>query len=96
MRKIKELASKRLYSEPFYDNKHVKNNVKTFNSVIITYLLAKRFQKITIDSIMRMDKKNYCQVYLEECKYAVKEKKMAIFIEAELEFDGSDFHFDSE
>ena len=24
---------------------------------------------ITIDSVMKMDKKNYLQVYLEECKY---------------------------
>ena len=27
---------------------------------------------ITSDSIVRMDKKNYPQVYLEECKYRVK------------------------
>ena len=27
---------------------------------------------ITIDSLMRMDKQNYPQVYLEECKYRVK------------------------
>ena len=27
---------------------------------------------INIDSIMRMDKKNYPQVYLEECKYKAK------------------------
>ena len=27
---------------------------------------------ITIDFVMTMDKKNYPQVYLEECKYRVK------------------------
>ena len=27
---------------------------------------------ITIDAVMRMDKKNHPQVYLEECKYRVK------------------------
>ena len=27
---------------------------------------------ITIDSLMRMDKQNYPQVYLEECNYRVK------------------------
>ena len=26
---------------------------------------------ITVDSVMRMDKKNYPQVYLEECKYKI-------------------------
>ena len=39
---------------------------------------------ITIDSVMRMEKKNYPQVYLEECKYRMKNAKMTKFIEAEL------------
>ena len=34
---------------------------------------------------MRMEKKNYPQVYLEECKYRMKKTKMTKFIEAELE-----------
>ena len=33
---------------------------------------------------MRMEKKNYPQVYLEELKYRVKRTKMTKFIEAEL------------
>ena len=39
---------------------------------------------ITIDSVMRMEKKNYLQVYLEECKYRMEKTKMTKFIEAEL------------
>ena len=42
---------------------------------------------ITIDSVMRMDKKNYPQVYLEECKYRVKKIQKSKFINAELESD---------
>ena len=34
---------------------------------------------------MKMEKKNYLQVYLEECKYRMKKTKMTKFIEAELE-----------
>ena len=34
---------------------------------------------------MRMEKKNYSQVYLEECKYRMKKRKMTKFIVAELE-----------
>ena len=30
---------------------------------------------ITIASVMRMDKKNYPQAYLEECKYKIKKIK---------------------
>ena len=29
---------------------------------------------ITIDFVMRMEKKNYPQVYLEECKYKIKKR----------------------
>ena len=36
---------------------------------------------------MRMDKKNYPQIYLEECKYKVKKIQMSRFINAELKSD---------
>ena len=49
----------------------------------------------SIDSIMEMEKKNYPQVYIEECKYKIKKKKVTGFIGAELDFDESD-DFDSE
>ena len=39
---------------------------------------------LTIDSVMRMEKKNYPQVYLEEYTYRMKKTKMAKFIEAGL------------
>ena len=39
---------------------------------------------VTIDSVMRMEKKNYPQVYLEECKYRIKKIKMSRFINTEL------------
>ena len=42
---------------------------------------------ITIDSVMRMDKKNHPQVYLEECKYRIKKIQMSRFINTELKSD---------
>ena len=39
---------------------------------------------ITIDSVIRMEKKNYPQVYLEECKYRIKKIQMSRFINTEL------------
>ena len=42
---------------------------------------------ITIDSVMKMDKNNYPQVYLEECNYRVKKIQMSRFRNAELESD---------
>ena len=34
---------------------------------------------------MRMEKENYLQIFLEECKYRMKKTKMTKFIEAESE-----------
>ena len=42
---------------------------------------------ITIDSVTRMNKKNYLQVCLEECKYKIKKIQMSKFINGELESD---------
>ena len=36
---------------------------------------------------MRMEKKNYPEVYLEECKYKMKKTKINKFINTELEPD---------
>ena len=36
---------------------------------------------------MRMEKKNYPQVYLEECKYRIKKIQMSRFINTELKSD---------
>ena len=80
---------------PIYNEKHIKAKVREFNGVIKTNFLGDEVPKvnkhytciacITIDSVMRMEKKNYQQVYLEECKYRMKKAKMNKFIEAELE-----------
>ena len=52
---------------------------------------------ITIDSVMRMEKKNYLQVYLEECKYKLKEIKITNFINTELESESeSELESDAE
>ena len=50
---------------------------------------------ITIDSVIKMNKTNYPQVYLEECKYRVKKIHMSRFIHAELESD-SDSELESD
>ena len=36
---------------------------------------------------MRMDKKNFPQVYLEECKYKIKKMQMSRFINTDLDSD---------
>ena len=93
--KIKETLNVKFHSMSVYDEKYIKAKVREFNGVIKTNFLGDEVPKenkhytciacITIDSVMRMEKKNYPQVYLEECKYRMKKTKMTKFIEAELE-----------
>ena len=82
---------------PAYDETYIKAKVREFDGVIKTNFLGDEIPKenmhytciacITIDSVMKMDKKNYLQVYLEKSKYRVKKIQMSRFINAKLESD---------
>ena len=50
---------------------------------------------ITIDSVLRINKKYHPQIYLEECKYKIKKTQMPKFIKADLKSD-SDSDLDSD
>ena len=77
--KIKQKLNIKFHSKPVYDQKYLKAKVREFDDVIKTNFLDNDMPKenmhytciacITIDCVMRMNKKNYPQVYLEECKY---------------------------
>ena len=92
--KIKGMLNIKFHSTPVYDEKYTKAKVSDFNGAIKTNFLGDKIPKenmhysciacITIDSVMRMEKKNHLQVYLEECKYRTKKTKTTKFIEAEL------------
>ena len=41
----------------------------------------------TLDSVVKVGKDYYPQVFLEECKYVVKEKKIINFVDVELEIE---------
>ena len=43
-----------------------------------------------LDSIVDGDKKHYPQIFLKECKYAVRKEKMMNTISEELKLDESD------
>ena len=46
---------------------------------------------IDIDSVLKIDKRLYPQVYLEQCKYKLKKKKIVNYIND----DAIDSHLDS-
>ena len=80
--KIKNKLNIKFHISPGYDKTYIKAKVREFNGVIKTNLLGDKIPKesmhytciayITIDSVMRMEKKYYPQVYFEECKYKMK------------------------
>ena len=112
---IKNKLGIKFYSNSIYEQKYFKTKVREYDGAIKTSFLGNSIRKenmhstciacITIDSVMRMDKKNYLQVYLEDCKHKIK--KMSRFINTELKSDsksdddqlksdsGNDFENDS-
>ena len=82
---------------PVYNQIYIKTMVIEFDGVIKPNFLGDEIPKenmhyacivcVTIDSVMKIARKNYLQVYLEECKYKVKEIHMSRFINAELDSD---------
>ena len=104
---IKNKLKIKFHSLPVYDKKYLKTKVREYDGVIKTNFLGNGIPKenmhhtctasITIDSVMKMNKKYFSQVYLKECKYKIKEIQMSRFINAELESDSeSDSDSDSE
>ena len=104
---IKNKLNIKFRSQPIYESKYLKAKVREFNSYIKTNFLGNNLPKentyytcigcIAIDSIIKMNKKNYPQVYLEECKYKIKKIHVPKFISTELESDNdSDVETDSE
>ena len=108
---IKNKLEIKFHSLPVYDKKYLKTKVREYDGVIKTNFLNNGIPKenmhytciacITIDSVMKMDKKYFPQVCLEECKYKIKKIQMSKFINAELDSESdsesdSDLELDSE
>ena len=82
---VKDKLGIKFHREPIYENKYLKAKA---DGVIKTSFLANDIPKknmcytcnacITINSVMRIDKKNHPEIYLEECKYRVKKSNVQI------------------
>ena len=92
---IKDKLGIKFHNEPVYEYKYLKAKVRELDGVIKTNFLGNDMPKenmqhytciacITVDSIKNIDKKNYPQDYLEECKYRVKKLQTSRFINTEL------------
>ena len=86
---IKNKLGIKFHSQPIYENKYLKAKVRECNGNIKTNFLGNNVPEentyytcipcITLDSVLKMNKKNYPQIYLEECKYKVKQVRTPNF-----------------
>ena len=93
--KIKKTLNVKFNSMPVHDERCITAKVREFNGVIKTNFLSDKMPKenvhytciacMTIDSVMKTEKKNYPQIYLEECKYKIKKIKVSKFIDTEFD-----------
>ena len=84
--KIKSLIKKDFNIEPVYNDKHIKTKIKIYNDRVYTNFQHNKIPKhneycvclsvISLDSVFVNLNKEYCpQIFLEEWKYAIKDKK---------------------
>ena len=97
---VKRLLKLKFTVGPIRNDKYIltklkifkKKNLTTFNNNNIVpkennYICI---PAIDIDSVLKIDKKVYPQAYLEECKYKLRKRRVANFIDSEIIDDDSD------
>ena len=89
-------------SKPVYgkDVKHIKTKIKKYAHSVITNFHNKKMPKekvpckclsiIMIDSVIEANKKYYLKTLLEECKYTQEKRKIANYVNEDLEDSESD------
>ena len=100
--KVKNLLNIDLESKPVYggDDKYIKTKVKIYAKNRFTNFHNKKIPKekapckclsiITIDSVIKANKKYYPQTLLEECKYIQEKIKTENYTDEDLEKSESD------
>ena len=88
--KVKNSLKKDFDSEPVYNEKYLKAKIKSYNGKISTNFHDNKIPKegsqliclsvILINSVFRTGQNYYPQVFLEECKFVVKEKMIPKYI----------------
>ena len=90
-KKITKTQGFKLDKQPVYDKRYIKTKLKIYDDKVNTIFQTIKFKKkthyscnaaICIDSVLKLNKESYPQVYLEQCKYRQKKKKLIDFIDA--------------
>ena len=99
--KTKSSIKKGSNSEPVYNNKYIKTKIKIYNDKIYTNFQYNKIPKndeccaclsvTLLDSIFVNSKKDcYLQIFLGECKYEIKDRKIVNTINENLRLNKSD------
>ena len=101
-KEVKNLLKIKFDSEPVYgdNDKYINTKIKIYDGNVNTNFQDKGMPKekvsckclsiIMLDSVVKIKKKYYPQMLLEECKYEIKKTKMENLIDDELEASSSD------
>ena len=99
---IRSLLGIEFDSEPVYGDidSYIKTKVKMYDDRVNTNFQGKEVPKIDatykclslimLDSVVKVGKKYYPQVFLEECKYIERKNKMFNYINDDIEMTSSD------
>ena len=89
-KKDENTIDKEFDGDPVYKKKYLKAKIKSYNGKINPNFHNSKITKISsqcicwslslIDSVFKMGNNYYAQVFLEECKYVVKEKMTSKYI----------------
>ena len=103
---VKKLLKLKFVVSPIRDDKYIIAKLKIFKNVNITtftnsIMLIEKARYICIpaidtDSVLKIDKKVFPQVYLEQCKYKLKKRRPVNFIDLEVIDDDEDDRYDSD
>ena len=98
-----EFDSEAIYGD---NDKYIRAKITSYGDKANTNFQGKKMPKesasykcfslIIIDSIMKVSKKCYPQILLEECKYEIKNTKMENLINDDLDLNSSDDETDNE
>ena len=96
--KISNLMNIEFDSEPVYgdNDTYIKIKIKMYEDRVNTNFQSEKvpkenasykcFSLIMLDSVIRVNKKYYPQLLLEECKYVIRKNKMENLINDDLDF----------
>ena len=98
-KRVNNLMNIEFDSKPVYGvaDKYLKTKIKMYGDIVNINFQAKEVPKenasheflllITLDSVVRVNKKYYSQTHLEKCKYKIRKNKRDNVINDDLEVD---------